>query len=151
LPRPPRRRPPSPRCPAPGMGAPHWCAGWAGSAGRVSLHRGRRGPRFAAVAASEPQWCAAWARDGQLAAERRGAVAALRAAPTGAGRPVARRYAAPRAERPRREAQAPGEAREPHELRGRQGRRAPLVLLLLVSRPLSAVARLRLSPAPRKR
>jgi len=76
---------------------------------------------------------------------------------------VARRYAAPRAERPRREAQVPGEvrppravqapreARAPREVQGPQERRAPPVLLLLVFRPLSAVVRLRLSPAPRKR
>src|SRR5262249_37854658 len=113
---------------------------------------GRRGLRFAAVAASGPQWCAASARVGQLAAEQRAAVVALRAALTRVARPVARRCAAPHAELPRREAQAPGEAGEPHELRGRRGRRAlPALLLLPVSRPLSAVARLRLSPAPRKR
>src|SRR5262249_60221311 len=92
------------------------------------------------VAASGPQWWAASARvvpwptpgvrrtDGQLAAEQRAAVVALRAAPTRAARPVARRYAArraPRAERPRRAVRAPGEEREPHGLRGRRGGGAP--------------------------
>src|SRR5262249_30727194 len=106
---------------------------------------------FAAVAASEPQWCAASVRAGQLAAEQRAAVVALRAAPTHAARPVARRHAVPRAERLRRGAQAPRGARAPHARRARQGARAPPALLLLVSRPLSVVARLRLSPAQQKR
>src|SRR5262249_28426925 len=139
----------------------HWCADWVGSVGRVSLHPGRRGPRFAAVAASEPRRFAASARaapwptpavrrtDGQPAAARR--AAPTRAAARRAGQPVARRCAAPRAERPRRprEVQAPGEARAPRELQGR-GPRAPPALLP-VFLPVSAVARLRLSPARQKR
>jgi len=58
--------------------------------------------------------------------------------------------------RPPREVQAPGEARAPRALQGRrapralQGRRAPRALLP-VFLPVSAVARLRLSPAQQKR
>src|SRR5262249_17921406 len=116
--------------------------------GRVSLHPGRRGPRFAAVAASEPRRFAASARaapwptpavrrtDGQPAAAPR-------------AEPPRREAQAPGEERRAREVQAPGEARAPRELQGR-GRRAPPALLP-VFLPVSAVARLRLSPARQKR
>src|SRR5262249_40875396 len=98
--------------------------------------------RFAASARAAPWPTPAVRRtDGQPAAARR--AAPTRAAPRRAGQPVARRCAAPRAERPRREAQAP------RELQGR-GPRAPPALLP-VFLPVSAVARLRLSPARQKR
>src|SRR5262245_997070 len=147
------------------MGAPHWCADWVGSVGRVSLHPGRRGPRFAAVAASEPRRFAASARaapwptpavrrtDGQPAAAHRAAPTLAKARDAArrlAAQPVARRCVARREARPPREVQAPGEARAPRELQGRPGPRAPPALLP-VFLPVSAVARLRLSPAQQKR
>jgi len=52
--------------------------------------------------------------------------------------------------RPPREVQAPGEARAPRALQGRRAPRAPRALLP-VFLPVSAVARLRLSPAQQKR
>ena len=155
--RPPPRRPPSLHCPG-HAGAPDCCAGWVGSVGRVSLHRGCRrcGPWFAA-AAQEPQFAApsraapapkrAGRRtDGQAAGAPR--AAPTRAARRCAGQPVARRRVAqtrvgraPREVRPPREVPGPGEVREPRELRAR----------LPVFLPVSLVARLRLSPAQQKR
>jgi len=84
--------------------------------------------------------------DGQPAAVQRAAL--IGAAPR-AERPR-REAQAPDEVRPRREVQAPGEARAPRELQGRQGPRAPPALLP-VFLPVSAVARLRLSPAQQKR
>jgi len=52
--------------------------------------------------------------------------------------------------RPPREVQAPGEARAPRALQGRRAPRAPRAFLP-VFLPVSAVARLRLSPAQQKR
>src|SRR5262249_6316926 len=131
--------PPLPQGPLPGPGAPD---SRAGRVGQPSAHlvRSHCGPWFAAVAALEPQFAASaraapWPkraghrRVGPTAAASRAAFAALRAART-------------------RAARAPGEEREPHELRARQGPRA-LPALLPVSLPVSAVARRRLVASPR--